>query len=115
MSLELQVSLALRDLLALLVSLVRMALVSPDPRDPLDLQEALAAPSLESLDLQVDLASLAAMESLVRRETLAPPAFRGPGEPLDLLEPLDPLASPPLASLDLQVFQEQWGPEESLV
>lgn len=115
MSLDLLVSLALRDLLALLVSLVRMVLVSLDPRDPPDLLEALAVPSLESLDLQVDLANLATMEHLVRREILEPLALRDPGETLDLLESPDPLDSPLLANLDLQVFQDQWGLEESLV
>lgn len=115
MSLVLQVSPALRDLLALLVSEVRMPQVSPAPKDLLDLLELLDAPLLASLVPQVDLANLAVMAHLVRRETPEPLALRDQGEPLELMEALDPLASLLLASLDLQVFLEQWDLEESLV
>lgn len=79
------------------------------------LPELLAVPLLANLDPQVDLANLAAMEHLVRRETPEPLALRDLGESLDLLEALDLLASQLLASPDLQVFLEQWDLEESLV
>lgn len=115
MSLVLQVSPALRDPLALLVSQVRMPQVSPAPKDLLDLLELLDAPLLANLDPQVDLANLAVMAHLVRGETLEPLELRDQGEPLELVEALDPLASLLLASLDLQVFLEQWDLEESLV
>ena len=114
-SLVLQVSLDLRDLLALLAPQVRALKVLKDPRDLLALPELLAVPSLANLDPQVDLANLAAMEHLVRRETPEPLALRDQEEPPDPLEALDPLASPLLANLDLQVFPAQWDPEESLV
>ena len=115
MSLVLQVSPALRDLLAPPAPQVRVPKVCLDPKDPLDLLVLLVAPLLASLDPQVDLANPAVMVHLVRGETLEPLAFRDPVEPLDLLEPLAPPASPPLASLDLLVFLEQWDLEESLV
>lgn len=114
-SLVLQVNLVPRDLLALLALQVKMAKVSVDPKDLLDLLDLLAAPSLANLDLQVDLANLAALENLVREETLEPLAPRDLGESLDLLEALDQLVSLLLASLVLQVYLEQWVPEESLV
>lgn len=114
MSLVLQVSLALRDLLALPAPQVRMVKACLDPKDLLDLPVRLAAPSLVSLDPQVDLANLAAMDSLVRREILEPLALRDLGEPLELVEAPDLLVSLLLASLDLQVFLEQWDLEENL-
>lgn len=114
-SLVLQVSPALRDLLALLAHQVRVPKVLLDPKDPLDLLELLVAPLLANLDPQVDLENLAAMAHLVRKETPEPLVLRDQGEPLDLLEALDPLASLLPASLDLQVFLEQWDLEESLV
>lgn len=115
MSLVLQVSPALRDLLALLAPQVRVPKVCLDPKDLLELLELLAAPSLANLDPQVDLANLEPMEYLVRREMTESLALRDLGEHLDLLEALDPLDSLLLASLDLQVFLEQWDLEESLV
>lgn len=83
-----------------------------DLLDPLDL---LAAPLLVNLDLQVVLANLAGLETLVRREILEPLALKDLGEFLDHQEALDLLASLLLASLDHQVFLEQWDLEESLV
>lgn len=83
-----------------------------DLPDPLDL---LAAPLLVNLDLQVVLANLAGLETLVRREILEPLALKDLGESLDHQEALDLLASLLLASLDHQVFLEQWDLEESLV
>lgn len=115
MSLVLQVSPALRDHLALLAPQVRVPKVCLDPKDLLDLLDLLAAPLLENLDPQVDLANLAAMEHLVRRETPEPLVLRDLGVHLDLLEALDLLDSLLLESLDLQVFLEQWDLEESLV
>lgn len=114
-SLEPQVSPALRDPLALLALLVRVLKASLDPKDPLDLLELLVAQSLANLDLLVDLENLVAMEHLVRGETLEPLALRDLGEPPDLLEALDLQVSPPLASPVLQVCLEQWDQEASLV
>lgn len=114
MNLVLKVSPALRDLLALPAPQVRTVKACLDPKDLLDLPVLLAAPSLASLAPQVDLANLAAMESLVRGEILEPLALRDQGEPLDLLEAPDLLVFLLLASLDLQVFLVQWDLEESL-
>lgn len=114
MSLVLQVNPALRDLLALLAPQVRTVKACLDPKDLLDLPVLLVAPSLASLDPQVDLANLAALERLVRREILEPLALRDLGESLELMEALDLLVSLLLASLDLQVFPEQWDLEENL-
>ncbi|KAG7224089.1 hypothetical protein INR49_019824, partial [Caranx melampygus] len=109
-NLDLQVSLAPRDLLALLAPQVRMPLACLDPKDPLDPLELLAAQFLASLDPLVDLANLEAMVHLVRRETLEPLALRDLGEPQELLEALDPLASLLLANPDLLVLRviEGW-------
>lgn len=115
MSLVLQVSPALRDLLVLLDPQVRVLWVSLDLRDLLDPKELLAAPSLANLDPQVDLANLAPLEHLVRGETLALLVLRDLEELLDLLEAPDLLASQLLASLDLLVSLDQWDQEESLV
>ncbi len=115
MSLEPQVSPALRDLLALLDPQVRMPKACLDLKDLLDHLDLPVAPSLANLEPQVPLVNLAMMEHLVRKETLEPLALRDQGEPLDLLEAPDPLASLLLASLDLQVSLEQWDQEESLV
>lgn len=115
MSLVLQVSPVLRDLLALLAPQVRGPKVCLDPKDLLEHLELPVAPSLANMDPQVDLANLAAMEHQVRRETPEHLALRDQGVPLDLLETLDPLASLLLASLELQVFLEVWDLEESLV
>lgn len=114
-SLDLQVSPALRALRDLLAPQVRVLRVCLDPKDPLEPLELLVAQLLANLEAQVDLASLATLEHVVTRETPEPLALRDQGEPQELLEALDPLASLLLASLDLLVFLEQWDLEESLV
>lgn len=115
MTLVLQVSLALRDLLALPAPLERMVKVHLDPKGLLDLLEPLAAPSLANLELLVDLANLAAMDFLVRREILEPLDQWDQEDPPDLLAALGLLVCLLLASQDPQVFLEQWDLEESLV
>lgn len=114
-SLVLQVSPALRDLLALLAPQVRALKVSLDLRDLQDLPDLLVAPLLENLGPLVDLVNLAALDKMVRRVTLEPQAPRDLGEHQVLLEAQAPLAFLLLESLDPQVFLEQWDLEENLV
>lgn len=114
-SLDPQVSLALRALLARLVSQVRVLKVCPVLRDLLDPQELPDDPSLANLEPQVDLASPVLMEPLVRKETLEPLALRDPEEPREPQEPLDLLDSLRLANLDLLDSPELWDHVESLV
>lgn len=115
MSLDPQVSLALKALLVPPVSPVRVLKVCLAPRDLLDPLELLADPSLANLDPQVDLASPALTEPLVRKETLEPLAPRDLEEPQDLQDLLDPLDSLQLANLDLLDSLELWDHVESLV
>lgn len=106
MSPELQVSLAQRVQLAPLAPQVRTLLAFPEHRDPPGLQAQPALPYLANLEPQVDLASLAPMATLVKKEMLEPLDHRDPEECPVHLEAPDPLAFPPLASLDLTVCPE---------
>lgn len=114
-SLVSQVSPALRDPPAHQVPLGRMAKVSPALKDLPDLPDSLVAQLLANLELQVDLANLVFLVSLVRREKLEPLASRALGDPLEPLEAQDPLVCPLLANLGLPVFLEQWDLEASQV
>lgn len=96
-------SLAQRVQLAPPAPQVRTLLAFPDHKDPPGLQAQPALPCLASLELQVDLASLALMATLVKKEKLEPLDRRDPGECPVQLEAPDPLAFPPRASLDLMV------------
>lgn len=115
MSLDPLVSLVLRALLAPLESQERVLKVCPALRDLLDPLEHPDDPSLANLEPQVDLASPALMEPLVRKETLEPLVPKDPEEPLDHQEPLDLLDSLPLANLDQLDSLELWDLVESQV
>lgn len=114
-SLDHQVSQALRALPGPPVSQGRVLKVCLALKDQLDPPELLADPSLANLEPQVDLVNPALMGLLVRKETLEPPVLRDPEEPLDPQEPLDLLDSLQLANLDLLDSPELWDLVESLV
>ncbi|KAG7267283.1 hypothetical protein CRUP_015012 [Coryphaenoides rupestris] len=109
------VSLVPRAPRAQLAPQVRALKVRLDPRAPLDPLALLDTPFLASLDLQVDLENLAALELMVKGETPEPPDSRGPEACPAHLEAPDPLVCLPLASLVLPVCPEPWEQEESSV